>query len=141
MRKIFGLTFAFSAILALIVGVAFAWTASTAATPSSATGGTLSVAPYGAAGTNNQLYPTGNPISVLTGAIQNNTLANPGVSVYITGGTVIFPNANSCVSSGQVQATAATQAAADWVRANIAGMVESVQNHVGDVSFIRMAGQ
>jgi len=39
------------------------------------------------------------------------------------------------------QATAATQAADDWVRANIAGMVESVQNHVGDVSFIRMAGQ
>jgi len=111
-RKIFGLTFAFSAILALIVGVAFAWSASTAATTSSATGGTLSVAPYGAAPTSNQLYPTGNPIAVLTGQIQNNTPANPGVNVMINSsnpGAVVL--ANTCASSGQVVATDTSQVA------------------------------
>lgn len=39
------------------------------------------------------------------------------------------------------QATAAVQSAADWARENVAGLVASVQNHVGDVSFAHMAGK
>ena len=39
------------------------------------------------------------------------------------------------------QASAAVRGAADWVKENVAGMVESVQNHVGDVSFAHLAGQ
>lgn len=40
----------------------------------------------------------------------------------------------------QAQAEAAVQIAGTWVRDNIASLVESVQNHVGDLSFFSSAG-
>jgi heme-degrading monooxygenase HmoA len=38
------------------------------------------------------------------------------------------------------QAQAAVQTAGTWVAANIAALVESVQNHVGDLSFFSSSG-
>lgn len=37
------------------------------------------------------------------------------------------------------QAADATQAASDWVRQNVANLIESVQNHVGEVGFTQSA--
>jgi heme-degrading monooxygenase HmoA len=39
----------------------------------------------------------------------------------------------------EAQASAAVHAAADWVKENVAELVDSVQNHVGDVAFARLA--
>jgi alpha-L-fucosidase len=38
------------------------------------------------------------------------------------------------------QAEAATQAAAAWVKDNLAGLSESVQNYIGDLSFFSATG-
>ena|SRR5579872_443367 len=40
----------------------------------------------------------------------------------------------------QEQAEAAVQVAASWIKDNLAGMVLSVQNHVGDLAFFSFTG-
>ncbi len=110
MRKVFLTIIGVSAALTLVLGVAFAWT-STASFSDNASAGSLSVAVYGAANTSNQLYPTNNPIAVVTGAIQNNTPANPGINVYLTGGSVSSGGGyyDACYMSGSVGSINNTQ--------------------------------
>lgn len=102
MRKLFLSTIGISAILTLSLGIAFAWTSTATNSGYTASGGSLSVAIVNDAYTGNVLYPTGTPIAVLTGQIQNNTPANPGIGVYITGGTVTGITQPLCASSGAV---------------------------------------
>lgn len=83
MRKLFATTFAITAMLSLVVGIAFAWTSS-ASSSNSIGYGSLQVG-VDAAQTSNQLYPTGAPIRVLTGSIINNTPTNPGIAVRVDG--------------------------------------------------------
>lgn len=83
MRRLFAATFGISAMLSLIVGVAFAWTANTGKIDSSADVGELKVDVAQVKQSNNKLYPTGSPITILTGKIRNNTAANPGIDVMI----------------------------------------------------------
>ena len=112
MRKVFLTIIGVSAALTLVLGVAFAWTSTANTGPQSAQAGALSVATYNVVPTGNELYPTGNPIAVLTGQIQNNTTANPGVNVYLTSGSVVFPNTiHPCADSGSVAITDASQVA------------------------------
>lgn len=87
MRKIFIGTMLASLLSAIVIGGALAWTGSTTASYSTSSGA-ISVAIAGAGSTGNQIYPTGSNIPLVTGAIQNNTAANPGVNVAITGGTL-----------------------------------------------------
>ncbi len=102
MRKLFAGVFGVSVLLAVLVGAAFAWTSSTPAHTYVNHAGTLSVdlanvTYYPNNGSPNQVYPTGNWIPVLQGQIVNNTPANPGIPVHITGGTVdtfTSPNSN-----------------------------------------------
>ena len=87
MCKLFAATFGISALLALMVGVVFAWTAST---PFSAQlqgqAGTLSVSLTNANATSNQIYPGGGPTAAHTGQVFNGS----GVPVYITGGQLFL---------------------------------------------------
>ncbi|MCO5203379.1 MAG: hypothetical protein M9925_16985 [Chloroflexi bacterium] len=87
MRKIFMGTMFASFLSAIVIGGALAWTGS-ATTNYAATSGSISVALANAAYTSNQIYPTGSTINLVSGQIQNNTAANPGVAVAITGGTL-----------------------------------------------------
>jgi hypothetical protein len=108
-RKLFAGTFALSAVLALIVGVAFAWTTSSSSSDSS-TAGALNVTLYGVNGTSNALYPNATMTTVLTGQINNQTAANPGIAVHIADapGTVSITDAGACPTaylSGQVVRT------------------------------------
>ncbi len=88
MRKLFATTFGLSALLALLIGAAvYAWTGS-ASSNFSTTTGKISVALHNVIPTGNKVYPTNSFIAVLTGEIQNDTQANPGIAVHITGGSV-----------------------------------------------------
>jgi hypothetical protein len=111
MRKFFMTIIGGSAILTLALGVAFAWSATAATGLQNAPTGGLSVATYNVQPTGNDLYPTGNPIAVLTGQIQNNTTANPGVNVYLTGGSITFNPSHPCADSGSVAITDGSQVA------------------------------
>ncbi len=92
MRKVFSLVFVATATLAIVVGVAVAWTSS--ATQSYTTpAGSLAVAIADDHYTGNKVYPTGTDIFVLYGRIQNNTPADPGIAVQIIGGSVDVTNA------------------------------------------------
>ena len=79
---------------AIIVGGALAWTGSATVSGYSSTSGAINVALANAAYTGNQIYPTGSTISLVTGQIQNNTTANPGVAVAITGGSLANLDSN-----------------------------------------------
>ena len=92
MRKVFPLVFVATATLAIIVGVAVAWT-STATQSYTTPAGSLSVAIADDHYTGAKVYPTGTDIFVLYGRIQNNTPADPGIAVQITGGSVNVTNA------------------------------------------------
>lgn len=87
MRKIFLGTMLASLLSAVAIGGALAWTGSTTSSYN-ASAGAISVAIANAAYTGNQVYPTGSTIPLVTGQIQNNTTANPGVNVAITGGSL-----------------------------------------------------
>ncbi len=92
--------FAVTALLAVVIGGAFSWTASTTGAYT-ANAGTLSVAIANDAYTGNALYPTGIYTDVVSGQIQNNTPANPGIPVQLTGGSVGgFTPSNGGCSSG-----------------------------------------
>lgn len=105
LRKLFGSTMAVSMIGAVIIGGAAAWTSSTTPSSQSAQIGGISVALANPGSTGNYLYPTGQFIAVLQGNIQNNTPANPGVAVVITGGAASSFNPGGCVTSQQVAVT------------------------------------
>jgi heme-degrading monooxygenase HmoA len=64
----------------------------------------------------------------------------PGFVSY----SVVKTGDNSAISitvwQSREQAEAAVQTAASWVRENIASMVETVQNHIGDLAFFSSAG-
>ena len=100
MRKLFMSIIGISAILTLALGVAFAWSASTAPYAATAQAGALSVALFNVNATANELYPTNTPIDVLTGGITNNTPANPGIPVYVKDGSV--SSTNTCLSAGSL---------------------------------------
>ena len=105
MRKLFLAIMSVSAVAVLLGGVAFAWTTTASGGYTTATG-SLNVSLYNVAYTGNVLYPTGAPIEVVAGEIQNNTPANPGIAVRITGGTVTGISAPACgVSNGGVGVT------------------------------------
>lgn len=87
MRKIFIGTMLASLLSAIVIGGALAWTGSTTGSYSSSAG-QISVAIANDLYTGNQIYPTGSTIPLVTGQIKNNTAANPGVNVAITGGTL-----------------------------------------------------
>ncbi len=91
MRKVFGSVFLVTTMLAAIVGVGIAWTSS-ATGSATASAGSLSVAldssNSGYGPTANQVYPSGLWTNVFEGQIKNNTPANPGIAVSITGGSV-----------------------------------------------------
>jgi hypothetical protein len=97
LRKIFALVFAVTTTVGVIVGVAVAWTSS-ASDNFTASAGTLSVALDFSGGYGyipNQVYPTNQPINVIKGRIKNNTPANPGIAVAITGGSVVVNNTSN----------------------------------------------
>ncbi len=64
----------------------------------------------------------------------------PGFVAY----GVVKTGENSAISlsfwQSREQADAAVQVAASWVKDNIAEMVESVQNYVGDLAFLSSEG-
>ncbi len=98
MRKLFATTFGLSALLALLIGAAvYAWTGSANGNFNATTGrlGPFALANF--SNTGNQVFPTGDFINEQNGQIRNNTSANPGIAVHITGGSV------SNVSSSSVQ--------------------------------------
>lgn len=98
MRRFFPSVFLVTATLAVIVGVGVAWTSS-ATGPATASAGSLSVAldasnpGYGPIA--NQVYPSGSWTNVFVGQIKNNTPANPGIPVSITGGSVVVTGASN----------------------------------------------
>ena len=92
-RKLFAAVFAVSLLTALVIGAALAWAGSASGNYSS-TAGTISVALYSVDATGNAVYPTATHIAVLTGGIQNNTPANPGIAVQVRDGV----NAGSVTS-------------------------------------------
>ena len=101
MRKLFISTTVVSLLAALVVGAVLAWTG-TGTGNFNSSAGSISVALYSVDATGNQVYPTGNPIAVLEGGIQNNTPANPGISVQVTGGSVSVNSPGGCSLSGDV---------------------------------------
>jgi hypothetical protein len=105
MRKLFLTIMSVSAAAVLLGGIAFAWTTTASGGYTTATG-SLNVSLYNVAYTGNVLYPTGAPIEVVAGQIQNNTPANPGIAVRITGGNITGISAPACgVSDGGVGVT------------------------------------
>jgi len=111
MRKLFLTVIAVSAAMTLVLGVAFAWTSS-ATNSYTATAGSLSVAIANDSYTGNQVYPTASWINVVNGQIKNNTLANPGVNVFIAGGAVTGTgNFTYCHMAGNLRVIDGSQVA------------------------------
>jgi hypothetical protein len=106
MRKLFLAIMSVSAVAVLLGGVAFAWTTTATGSYNVATG-QLSVKLVNVANAGHMLYPTATPIVVATGNIENDTLANPGVAVAATGGSVTaITDAAYCgISDGGVAIT------------------------------------
>jgi hypothetical protein len=87
MRKLFAAIMSVSAVAVLLGGVALAWT-TTASGSYQVSAGALSVKLVNPTASGLLLYPTGNPIIVAYGNIENDTPANPGIAVVATGGSV-----------------------------------------------------
>jgi heme-degrading monooxygenase HmoA len=59
-----------------------------------------------------------------------------GYSVILTGGDTAY---SISVWENEQQAAEAVKAAGDWVKQNVADMLESVKNDVGEVAFAHLA--
>ncbi len=105
MRKLFLSIMSVSAVAVLLSGAVVAWSTSASA-GYTASAGSLSVAIANPAGTGNAMYPTGSPITVVTGQIANNTTP-PGIAVQVTGGSVASGGYwyDECISAGAVAVT------------------------------------
>ena len=103
MRKLFLMIMSVSALAVVFGGVAYAWT-TTATSPAFTTnGGALNVAITGAVYNGNEMYPTDTWTPVVYGFVLNNTSADPGVPVIVTGGSVTGDgNYQACISNSKV---------------------------------------
>ncbi|MGE3075405.1 MAG: hypothetical protein AB7N24_16740 [Dehalococcoidia bacterium] len=100
MRKIFLGLMLSSALAAVVIGGALAWTGSTSGS-TSALAGNVDVALYNVAGSGNVVVPTGNPIKVADGGITN----NGDIPVYVSSGSVLYTGNPICSTTGSVVVT------------------------------------
>lgn len=87
MRKFFASAFGLSLTASLILGAAFAWSASTSA-PFTTTTGTVSIAFDHAAAGPHVVYNGGGWAEVREGNFRNTTPANPGVALQLKSGSI-----------------------------------------------------
>lgn len=87
MRKIFASAFGLSLTAALVLGAAFAWSASTSGNFSSTTG-QVSIGFNNYAAGPDVVYDGAGWANVEFGDFQNLTPANPGLALHLTGGSI-----------------------------------------------------
>lgn len=95
MRKFFASAFGLSLTAALVLGAAFAWSASTSGNFNAAMG-TVSIGFHNYAPTGNAIYDGAGLTVVETGDFLNNTPTNPGLALHLLSGSITGVSASGC---------------------------------------------